>query len=295
MSFDLDFLINDYLESVNGRPPIEWSDAREAWDRDILHVTDLNACPRAVAYRLRGEKEEPRGPQDSRKFVLANFQHELIYRALDFGGKLIDKEVPVPLPDGWTGTADCIVTGFYDSDVDSVNVGDSKNPVAGAKKYISEYPKREDIRQVSVYSRFLDEKYPELEYQDEGQVFYLPLGGASRWVPTRFELFDRDHLIAEMDALTLLVRESLPDPLPLGLYWNNRRLYTRKDGSTTVSGDIMHGTDWRCRYCRYECPNREAAENPERLCRTSSKGLENLTTLGRHMADEIEDFVRSGL
>jgi hypothetical protein len=293
--FDLDWLIHDYLESVNGRPPITWSDARETWDRDILHVTDLNACPRAGAYRLRGEKEEPRGPQDSRKFVLANFQHELIYQALDFGGHLIDKEVPVPLPDGWTGTADMVLTGFYDSSAGGVNVGDSKNPVAGAKKYIAEYPKKEDIRQVSVYSRLLSEKYPELEMQDEGQAFYLPLGGASEWVPRRFDLLDLDEIEFLMDGLTLLVRESLPDPLPLGLYWDKRRLYTRRDGSTTVSGDIMHGTDWRCRYCRYDCPNREAAKNPERLCHTSRKGLENLSTLGRHMADEIEDFIRSGL
>src|SRR5574343_13933 len=149
--FDIDYIIGDYLASVNGQPPIRWSEAREVWDEGVLHVSDLNACPRQVALRLRGFPAAPRPPQEARKFVLANFQHELLYRAFDWYGILIDKEIPVPMPDGWTGTADMVIDEFHDkSSVDggTVNVGDSKNPVAGAKKYLADYPRHEDILQV---------------------------------------------------------------------------------------------------------------------------------------------------
>lgn len=289
MSFDLDFLIDDYLTSVNGRPPVRWSDARETWERDLLHVTDLNACPRAVGLRLRGAVEEQRAPQESRKFVLANFQHELIYLALDWGGYLVDKEVPVPLPDGWVGTADMVLECFYDDYSTSVNVADSKNPVAGAKKYADRYPKVEDIRQVSVYSAFLPEVYPELEAQVEGQVFYLPLGGASEWVPARFPLVGKESIIRLMEGLEL-VRDAIPDPLALGIVWWKRQEYVRKDGSKTISGDLYYSTDWRCRYCRYACPNRSLAEGTF-LCHVGKDGLSKVSPDGRKMLDEIHDFL----
>lgn len=292
MGFDIDLTINDYLESVGGRPPIRWSDARESWDNDILHVTDLNACPLAVAKRLRGEAQEPRAPQESRKFVLANFQHELLYRALDWLGVLVDKEVPVPLPDGWSGTADMVLSEFYDEEDCGVkeNVADSKNPVAGAKDYLASYPKPDDIRQVSVYSAFLGEIYPGLEDQTEGQVFYLPLGGASRGKETRFVLLSKNAVLEAMRSLER-VRSEVPEPLPLTIFWQNRRVYVRKDGSSSVSGSLYHGTDWRCRYCRYACPNRKVAEEPHLLCKTGSKGVSDLTDLGKRMTDDISDFL----
>lgn len=300
MAFNLDELIGDYLDYCNGQPPITWTEHRATWEPDTLHVSDLNACPRAVALRLRGEQEEERPPQEKRKFVLANFQHELIYKALDHANLLLDKEVPVPLPDGWSGTADFIAADFFDNTSGpshfTVNVGDSKNPVAGAKKYIADYPKPEDIRQVSVYSRFLGDIYPELKEQDEGQVFYLPLGGASQWVPTRFVLLEPDDIHARMTALED-VRENVPDPLGLTLVWWRRTVYTAKDGSQSVSGDICHAPDWRCSYCRFQCParapKREQGSPPgPKLARASGKkGLTDIQPLGRKMMDQIEEFL----
>lgn len=289
--YDIDFIINDYLGSVNGRPPIRWSDARETWDADVLHVTDLNACPRAVGLRLRHEKQEPRPPQESRKFVLANFQHELLYRALDWAGVLIDKEIPVPLPDGWSGTADMVLSEFHDKDGPAVHVADSKNPVGGAKKCFADYPKVEYIRQVSVYAYFLSEIYKELAEQTEGQAFYLPLGGASRGLSVRFALMTGSEILYEMEAFEDEVRESVPGPLPLKLFWQKRRVYERKDGTKTISGTIAHGTDWRCRHCRFSCPNREVADNPEILCKSGKNGLSDLTSKGRHMVDDIQRFL----
>lgn len=291
--FDIDYIIGDYLASVNGQPPIRWSEAREVWDEGVLHVSDLNACPRQVALRLRGFPAAPRPPQEARKFVLANFQHELLYRAFDWYGILIDKEIPVPMPDGWTGTADMVIDEFHDkSSVDggTVNVGDSKNPVAGAKKYLADYPKPEDILQVSVYSAFLPEIYRELEGQTEGQVFYLPLGGASRGLSTRFPLVPKVEVMEKMRDLEA-VRDDIPDPLPLKVFITNRREYTRKDGTTTVSGNLYHGTDWRCSYCRYECPNRKAADEPVFLGKTGTKGLSELTSAGHRLSAEIGEFL----
>lgn len=300
MGFDLDIIIADYLASVDGQPPVRWRERRRDWEQDVLHVTDLNACPRQVALRLKGANEEPRAPQESRKFALANFQHELIYLALDWAGILIDAEVPVPLPDGWKGTADMVLNDMFDSteeDPSRCIVADSKNPVAGAQKYASTYPKPEDVRQVSVYSLFLGEIYHALRDESEGQVFYLPLGGASRWVPTRFTLHPENDLRQRMAHLEA-VRDNLPnlpDPLPLSISWWNRRAYTRKDGGVTVSGELYYSVDWRCRYCRYECPNRELSERGQRLCRVSSSSPTEFTSLGRRMTEEIAAFLLEDL
>lgn len=291
--FDIDWVINDYLEAVGGQPPIRWSEARETWDDDKLHVTDLTKCPRQVALRWRRAPQDKRPPQDARKFVLANFQHELLYRAFDWLGILIDKEVPVPMPDGWSGTADMIVNEFYDkldADHGTVNVGDSKNPVAGAKKYLRKYPQPEDVLQVSTYSAFLPTIYRELEGQTEGQVFYLPLGGASKGLSTRFPLLTKDEVCAKMLDLER-VREDIPDPLPLRVFMTNRREYKRKDGTTTVSGTLYYGTDWRCSYCLFACPNRQLAKEPEYLGKSGSGGFTDVQSMGRKLSDEVEEFL----
>ena len=286
--FDIDHLIADYLASTDGQPPITWTESRATWNEDLLHISDLSSCPRQVALRLLRTPAEDRAPQEARKFVLANFQHELIYAALSWYGILVDKEVPVPVPDGWSGTADMVLTEFWDEEGTHVNVADSKNPVAGAKKHFGEYPRPEDILQVSAYGAFLPEMYRNLE--GEGQVFYLPLGGASRGLCTRFPLLPKDEVLAKMKELEA-VRDEIPDPLPLRVFITNRREYTRKDGTTTISGNLYHGTDWRCGHCLYHCPNREIADSPTFLGKTGSKGLTDLTYHGRQLVDEIQDFL----
>ncbi len=288
--FDLDHLIADYLKAVDGQPPITWTESRATWDENMLHISDLSSCPRQVALRLRRTPADDRPPQDARKFVLANFQHELLYRAFSWYGILVEKEIPVPAPDGWSGTADMVITEFFDKEGVNPNVADSKNPVAGAKKYLGEYPKPEDILQVSAYSAFLPQVFPDLAGQTEGQVFYLPLGGASRGLATRFPLVPKDEVLAKMKELEA-VRDEIPDPLPLKVFITNRREYVRKNGATTISGNLYYGTDWRCGYCRYECPNREVAETPTYLGKTGSKGLTDLTYRGRQLLDEIQEFL----
>jgi hypothetical protein len=288
--FDLDRLVGDYINKHNGWPVLTRSAGRGPWEAEQLHATDLMACPRAVAMRLRGDKAEPFPSQKVRQFWAANQQHELIYAALKDADLLVDCEVPVPMPNGWSGTADMILKSFHNQirgrggkTEDRFHVADSKNPHPNMVKYYDGYPKPDDIFQVSVYTRYLHGAPHTLE--NEGEVFYMPLGGAGEYKPTRFPLVPWTEIDARVRFFNE-VRDNLPaipDPLEFEVRWPKRGepFGNRRMNRGMAGGDIVLGTSWRCSYCNYQCPNRD--HQAQRVVKVSTAGGEYTMTWSKGM------------
>ena len=286
-TYDIDAIIASYLRDHGGWPDIRRAKPQK-WDEGLLHITDLTACPRAVAMRLRGDTTEGPTPGEERMFWGANMMHELVYHALEYHGLLERCEVPIKLPDGWSGTADMLLP-VYLTGGEGRHVADVKTSHPNILRYGSTLPKVEHVWQVSAYSHFLG-------IDDDAEILYFPLGGSGASITKRVRLIPGEQVEERMRELEA-VREMLPDlPGVLGSVIEHRgvRRHERLDGTVTYTADIVQRhSDWRCSYCRFACPGR--GRGGSSLLARISVGPDGIevkpTQLGKMMMDEVQDFI----
>lgn len=245
-----------YLKSEDGER--YWLDptpfGANEWESDKLHLSELGACPRAIAYRLIGVPPKPRSRSSAANREVMFWSgyrfHYLTYSALNWAGLLVDHEIAVKLPEPWTGRADAIIRPNIHAD--RIIGYDMKTVLPNALKYGWDMPKEKDCLQLGGYAHGGLFGPAVLEYADragsntpkECEVDALAW---ARRVPARMR---------ELEAVREAVPE-LPETLPPA-YNGHFREADNVGTLDTVSLD----PDWRCGYCDYHLTKKERRPNP---------------------------------
>ena len=128
------------------------------WADDLLHVSDLCSCPRAVGLRILGEAKRNIVGEELRKksyrYYLANWLHEECFTAWGEAGILVEKEVSIRgyLPPGWTGRFDAIIDYLGGRRIIDVKT----------KEYIgktAQFPDIKHMAQIACYHMFIGEAW----------------------------------------------------------------------------------------------------------------------------------------
>lgn len=246
-----------YLHSHDGEK--YWLDPTpfggDEWDPETLHISELGACPRAIAYRLTGTPVKPRG-----KAAAANREimfwsgyrlHYLTYSALNWAGLLVDHEIPAVLPDGWSGRADALIRP--NQHADRIIGYDMKTVLPNALKYAWDMPKEKDCLQVGGYA-FASLFGPAvIEYADRAgsntpKECEVDAGAWAKRVPAIMKRLEE-------------VRDNVPE-LPPMLPQAYVGHFKEADNAGTLDTVTLE-TEWRCGYCDYHLTKQERRFNPQ--------------------------------
>jgi hypothetical protein len=290
---DIDALIAQHLEGSRG-----------GRDHSCFHVTDLNACPRSVFYRMTGQTRDKTSATKVKMFELAHRLHELTYDALDAAGILYEQELPISMPPGWSGTADALCYDLSDFDEKTeapLIIADVKTSHPNIIRFADSLPRGEDILQVSAYAHMyeLHAKPGDRRVRtDYAWLLYEDRGGSNASIPKLVDVLPLRYVQKAMndlfDAVEPAVRgEQAPPPL-----LTDKLSYKNKRGPETF--EVWSRPDWHCRYCEYHCEGRvnEDEEKGKLLYkRTKTKGIE-FTSEGYAFDKEhpgaIDTFIMQG-
>jgi hypothetical protein len=271
---NLDNIFLEYLEALGD--PIAWHD-------DKLHVSDLGMCHRMVMLRLLGGAEVVPVSDDERRrtlsmFYLGNHEHEMVYKALERKGMLIDKETKIiGLPDGWRGRLDAVI-----EDGNGPRILDVKT-----KKYLAKratYPPYNNALQVATYHIYMKKHYglkqsPILYYIQRDLDHHF---GIIAEVDVNEET--ENHVRSEMSLLDSY-RNKLPDLPPT---MEKVMKYDKKTGVVSLLGHHYCHPNW-CDYFMTACkPDME-----EEILATINDFSIVLTDAGKKMEEEVFEFIRT--
>jgi hypothetical protein len=245
-----------YLKSPDGEK--YWLDPTpfggDEWDPETLHLSELGACPRAIAYRLSGEPEKPRSLSSiaNREVMFwAGYRfHYLTYSALNWAGLLVDHEIAAKLSHGWSGRADAIIRPVQHGE-DLIGY-DMKTVLPNALKYVWDMPKTKDCLQVGGYAFASLFDKAVIEYADRAgsntpKECEVAAGAWAKRVPA---------IMAELEH----VRDNVPELPPiLPQVYNG---HFKEQGNAGTLDTITLENDWRCNYCDYHLTKKERRLNP---------------------------------
>jgi len=213
---------------------------KDTWDDGKLHASDLavaipgadGKCPRQLWLRLQGAEKQPLHPGQMLMFAAGHRLHaacvEWLRVGLEGGWEVQDAERDLSdiLPEGITGTCDCVLYGPNGE----VVVVDFKTVRGNAFRFLDN-PKPANVLQLQTYCYALDADYGKLLYVDrEGQNFAKEF------------TVDRDDEAVERAVEVAKRTKALQAPPPV-------LDPTLKKGKPTLP--------WQCSWCDYadmSCP-----------------------------------------
>jgi hypothetical protein len=286
MAIDWDQVQADWITAGK---PLHVPRIKGDWEPLLLHVTDLNKCPRQVALRLQGE-QQVNFPQEIITMDAGTERHWAIFSALMWGGFDPIYEVAVEgLPEGWSGSIDLLLK----LPVNEV-IFDFKTQRAQAFKLEasrSQWPKPEWVEQLDTYRIFTPRAVAsanvvmDRDGSNQTQTIWTP-----SLTPERAQVI-REKMIFLEDVRTRALNANgptIPHMLPVTVRWEDVR-DTRKGWS----GDLIYGPSWKCSYCGMESCPQHRAHKRVLATRRATKGLV-LTAEGRRQVEAIEDFLEEG-
>ena len=148
----------------------DWREKGKDRKEDCFHCSEIGYCPRKAIFRRIGIKFVP-DPGKLRRLRQGTLMHnDWEHGMVEALQGLVDVETQLDewLPEGWSGTADCVLT------IDGGEIIDWKTVNPNAFRYASEFPKEADCLQLGMYWGAYERKTGQTI--ERGKIIYVPLG-----------------------------------------------------------------------------------------------------------------------
>lgn len=281
MFLDWDQILADWI--LAGKPDEMFAPKNVVWEHDKLHASDVVKCPRQTALRLRGEKEW-RPPQDTIMLEAGTTRHWKLYSALRWKGIKFRYEVPIDMPEGWSGTADIIL---LEDEETCMDIKTQRAEAFKREARHSIWPQEHWVVQTDVYQIFRPSVkatgviVSDRDGTNQSRTIAIPTITTERieYVKERMDYLEwvRDHVDIE-----------LPPMLEYSMKWE--KLTKTKDSWT---GDLYYAPPWQCKVCGMQSCEMSKSSGVLLARKRVRTGLE-ITPAGEERLDDIEGALDEG-